>query len=402
MPTLLAPTTYGAGTYGYGEYLEAVSLGIETTAVDNTLRVVPAPLFTGLKLQADVKLGTLVLNTIDANNVIWVCTDIEGWWVHPDPEVPDIARGWGDGSYDVKGRWQARQLTLSGVFLTPDGDSVAAARNTLISATSLVHTGAWLVVNEDPPRASYVRLSGRPEITTVNPRGRTEFSVGLRAADPIKYEWIDANAEGYSLTTVLCKSASPARTGTTTITNVGNTAVSAVFEVTGPLTGPATIYNQTTDELLVITDSLRAGVSKTTTFRSLTSNVATLTTSATHGLSAGDIVTVAGIDSTFNGEHEVLSVPTTTTFTYAKTATNVANTSTTSGTVVRDTDVLEVDTYDHEVALNGIVAGNRSMVDTLVDWIRLDPGANVLQFTDEGNANSTASLSVYYRSGWIG
>jgi hypothetical protein len=200
----------------------------------------------------------------------------------------------------------------------------------------------------------------------------------------------------------LCKSASPARTGTTTITNVGNTAVSAVFEVTGPITGPATIYNQTTDELLIIADSLRAGVSKATTFRSLTSNVATLTTSTTHGLSAGDIVTVAGIDSTFNGEHEVLSVPTTTTFTYAKTATNVANTSTTSGTVVRDTDVLEVDTYDHEVALNGIVAGNRSMVDTLVDWIRLDPGANVLQFTDEGNANSTASLSVYYRSGWIG
>ena len=175
MHTLLAPATYGTGTYGYGEYLEAVSLGIETTAVDNTLRVVPAPLFTGLKLQEDVKLGTLVLNTIDANNVVWVCTDIEGWWVHPDPEVPDIARGWGDGSYDVKGRWQARQLTLSGVFLTPDGDSVAAARNTLISATSLVHTGAWLFVNEDPPRASYVRLSGRPNITTVNPRGRTEF-----------------------------------------------------------------------------------------------------------------------------------------------------------------------------------------------------------------------------------
>jgi hypothetical protein len=401
MPTA-ATSYYGASTYGSGEYLEAASLGVETTAVDNTLRVVPAPLFTGLKLQADVKLGTLVLNTIDANNVVWVCTDIEGWWVHPDPEVPDIARGWGDGSYDVKGRWQARQLTLSGVFLTPDGDSVAAARNTLISATSLVRTGAWLVVNEDPPRASYVRLSGRPEITTVNPRGRTEFSIGLRSADPVKYEWIDANAEGYSLATVLCESASPAATGSVTITNIGNTAVSAIFEVAGPVTGPATIYNQTTDELLIITGSLGAGVSKTTTFRSLTSNIATITTSAVHSLSAGDIVTVAGIDSTFNGEYEVLSVPTTTTFTYAKTATNVANTATSSGTVVRDADFLEIDTYDHEVALNGIVAGNRSMVDTLVDWIRLDPGPNVLQFTDEGNANSTASLSVYYRSGWIG
>lgn len=401
MPAL-APLYYGSGTYDSGEYIDAVSQGRETTAVNNTLRTVPAPIFTGMKLKGDIRLGSLTLNTIDANNVVWVCTEIEGWWVHPDPEVPDIARGWGDGSYDVRGRWQARQLTLSGVILTPDASYVPAARNTLIAATSLVHTGAWLVVDEEPSRASYVRLSGRPDIQTVNPRGRTEFTFGLRAADPIKYEWVDANQNGYSSSTILCKSASPLRTGSGVVNNIGNTGVSAVLEITGPLTGPASIYNQTTDELILIIGSLRAGVTRSTTFRSLTSNVATITTSVAHSLVAGDIVTVSGVDATFNGEYEVLSAPTTTTFTYAKTATNVANTAATGGSVVRDVDVLEIDTYDHEVALNGIVAGSRSMVDTLVDWISLAPGNNTLQFTDEGNANSTASLTVYYRSGWIG
>jgi hypothetical protein len=57
--------------------------------------------------------------------------------------------------------------------------------------------------------------------------------------------------------------------------------------------------------------------------KALTSNVATLTTTAAHGLSTGMQITVSGVDATFNGEYRITSVPTTTTFTYAKTASNV-------------------------------------------------------------------------------
>jgi hypothetical protein len=60
--------------------------------------------------------------------------------------------------------------------------------------------------------------------------------------------------------------------------------------------------------------------------KALTSNVATLTTSAAHGLSVGMQITITGVDATFNGEYRITGVPTTTTFTYAKTATNVAST----------------------------------------------------------------------------
>ena len=60
--------------------------------------------------------------------------------------------------------------------------------------------------------------------------------------------------------------------------------------------------------------------------KALTSNVATLTTSAAHGLSTGMEIVITGVDATFNGTYTITTIPTTTTFTYAKTASNVAST----------------------------------------------------------------------------
>jgi hypothetical protein len=53
--------------------------------------------------------------------------------------------------------------------------------------------------------------------------------------------------------------------------------------------------------------------------------VATLTTSAGHNYLAGDVVVVTGVDSTFNGTYSIIAVPTSTTFTYAKTNANVSS-----------------------------------------------------------------------------
>jgi hypothetical protein len=73
-------------------------------------------------------------------------------------------------------------------------------------------------------------------------------------------------------------------------------------------------------------DKIFPAITVSITNKALTSNVATLTTSAAHGLSTGMQITVSGVDATFNGEYRITSVPTTTTFTYAKTATNVTST----------------------------------------------------------------------------
>lgn len=62
----------------------------------------------------------------------------------------------------------------------------------------------------------------------------------------------------------------------------------------------------------------------TITTKALTSNVATLTTSASHPFVTGQPVVVVGVDATFNGTYSITAT-TATTFSYAKTAANVAS-----------------------------------------------------------------------------
>lgn len=385
-----------------GEYFDDITQATENKYVNLGLTPLPFPKITGLKLNADVSIGGLILNTVDEDGVVWICTDIEGWWVHPEPEVRDIPRGWGDGSYDVRGRYQARQITLNGVFLVPDPSYVAQARAKLIKETDLVYVGDWLRTSESPVKASYVRLSGRPEIKTINSRGRTEFSIGLRAPDPLKYEWYEGHELGYRSVTILgANSGVSGQDGIGQVNNTGNAYAPVVLEVTGPVTGPATIQNNTTGEAITIIGSLRGFLTLTVSNKALTDNVATLTTSAPHGLLAGDEIYVSGVDSTFNGTFTVLSVPTTSTLTYAKTDTNVSSTSS-SGSITFGPDILEIDTRDHEVALNGDVVGKRSLIDVLAEWTLLAPGVNEFSFVDDGDATSDASLAIYYRSAWLG
>jgi len=72
-------------------------------------------------------------------------------------------------------------------------------------------------------------------------------------------------------------------------------------------------------------DKIYPSITVSITNKALTSNVATLTTSTAHGLSIGMDITITGVDATFNGTYRVTAVPTTTTFTYAKTASNVTS-----------------------------------------------------------------------------
>ena len=72
-------------------------------------------------------------------------------------------------------------------------------------------------------------------------------------------------------------------------------------------------------------DKIYPAITVSITNKALTSDVATLTTSAVHGLTVGMTITITGVDATFNGEYRITAVPTTTTFTYAKVATNVTS-----------------------------------------------------------------------------
>lgn len=73
-------------------------------------------------------------------------------------------------------------------------------------------------------------------------------------------------------------------------------------------------------------DKIFPEITVSITNKALTTNVATLTTSAEHGLTVGMTIVITGVDATFNGSYRITTVPTTTTFTYDKTATNVSST----------------------------------------------------------------------------
>lgn len=402
--------------------LDAQAQQSENKLVNLGLSKMPIPHISGLKLQEDVSLGGLTLNKLDSTTgVVWVMTDLKGWWTLPDPEFPDVARGWGDGSYDADGRYTARVMTLEGSFLTQDPAQVAEARAKLTAAINLVYRGADLIVREritltasdmnestetitipshglivgdiltyssdgapisglvsgrtyyvktaptintitlsatsggstinisnfqtsptvikfptatkhtftvTKPKVTSVRITGRPEIETINARGRTNFSIGLKAADPIKYEYYENTETGNYRTVTLTRNTD------VTVRNAGDTPVGVFFKLTG-------------DTIVTNIDDV-----------------------VTYGFIENNTDTVSQSISTIYKE-------------------------------IYDNSI-EIDTYNRNVVAfdaDDIPRVGRKYISSYVDWIRLEPGDNVLRFESE---DSTAVCVLYYKSGWIG
>ena len=115
--------------------------------------------------------------------------------------------------------------------------------------------------------------------------------------------------------------------GTITFGGAGTTVETSNLAVTDPLIFTGNTNQGDALDLGFVGEFANAisTITKTISNKALASDVATLTTSATHGFSIGDIAVVTGVDATFNGTHYVTSVPTTTTFTFVKDAANVTS-----------------------------------------------------------------------------
>ena len=95
-------------------------------------------------------------------------------------------------------------------------------------------------------------------------------------------------------------------------------------------------------------------VGGTITNKELTSNVATLTTASAHGLDVGDEIWVQGVDSTFNStDLYTITAATTTTFSYAKTASDVVSTPVSSPTAIANANGYVSIESDTEKAASG-------------------------------------------------
>lgn len=347
----------------------------------------------------------------ELENTVWVISDIEGWWNIPEPSIPNIERGFGDGSFDVSGRFLARDITITGSVLLAENTRTniatksAAVRKYLLDAFNLTKRATWLIADEDSfKRAAYVRLSGRPNISTVNSKGRIDFSIGLRASDPIKYQWLDEsvafgplgqatlgngynsafivngsvlpefsdyslglvdydiegsdlrtggyNDYGYTLDTSSQESARIYLGNTTqstpssfvTIENHGDTNVYCYLRIVGPLYGPAVVRNIDTDQEMNILASTNAN---------------------------GQVL----LPDETNKLLQYLGI---------------------------DTRLKEVHIGDYTDGESE--SSSRGLIEPLTDWIYLQPGKNTIFFNDvgaEGNTNFP-TLEIYWRSGWIG
>lgn len=115
--------------------------------------------------------------------------------------------------------------------------------------------------------------------------------------------------------------------GTITFGGSGTTVETANLNVTDPAVFVGT-NNQADIVDLAFYGEYATTVSPivaTISNKALTDNVATITTAADHTFRAGDVVVITDVNATFNGTYNIIAVPTTTTFTYAKTNTNVVS-----------------------------------------------------------------------------
>ena len=112
---------------------------------------------------------------------------------------------------------------------------------------------------------------------------------------------------------------------TTTVRNVGDSE-QLLYTATKKSEVSSIHVANKTGGILPISVYAKRTVTASINLKSLTSNVATLTTTAAHNLFVGDSVTVSSVDATFNGTYTITAVPSNVSFRFAKTASNVANT----------------------------------------------------------------------------
>lgn len=142
--------------------------------------------------------------------------------------------------------------------------------------------------------------------------------------------------------------------------------------------------------------------SATITNKALTSNVATLTTSAAHNFVAGEQVVVSGVDATFDGTYTIASVPSGTTFTYNKTAANV--TSVASGGTALSTNLTAAAGTFHEEDAGRTITGTGIPAGATVASVQSDTAARLsVAATAAGTITATlgaASSGAYGFHGW--
>jgi hypothetical protein len=138
--------------------------------------------------------------------------------------------------------------------------------------------------------------------------------------------------------------------------------------------------------------------SKDITTVSLTSNVATVTTSVAHNYLTGDYITVDCSNNVFDGSYVITGTPTTTTFTYARTNANIASVAATGTTFIGIASVAATGTTFKGIApasaTGTVIAEDYSAVDK---WNFAQYGNTILAANNRNKLQSyTLGTSTYF------
>jgi hypothetical protein len=189
-----------------------------------------------------------------------------------------------------------------------------------------------------------------------------------------------------------------------------NVAATGLSEITKTITNKkitdfvGTLTTSTSHGFIVGDTVVLSGVDGSAvsiTNKALTSNVATITTSAAHGANIGDTITVSGVDSTFNGVYYVDNVPTTTTLTYAKEASNVPSTAVSpTGSLVVQVPVTVFDTSHVIIEVPTSTTFTVSLADTDMPLTAVTGGVSLVTPTVSvgtyGPFPGNADVDIYY------
>jgi hypothetical protein len=243
-----------------------------------------------------------------------------------------------------RGAWAASTLYVSGDVIS-DGENARIAISDHTSGPFLVDDeeywdilakGATGLLPAQGGRAGYVLTTDGAEATFERDVTNLYFGDGARAFIEGDAALTDValaaawDTEDFAQSVVINNGDGAASSSDFIAYTTGsaNDAGWADLGFTGPnfeapefgVTGPSDAY---------VFGTAQAPKVVTVSNRALSLNVVTITTQDPHGFTAGKTVDIAGIDATFNGRYEILATPTTTTFTYAKTAADVASAPTT-------------------------------------------------------------------------
>jgi hypothetical protein len=244
---------------------------------------------------------------------------LTGWWLRSQSSFHD---GTGIVFYDpalIPGEGTFQFADSKGVDIWTEGQATLlndVDETHIITGTISPNRRPWQLARSIQWNgiASVTDKALTSNVATITTAAPHYFSAGMS----VTITGVDATFNGtYMITTT------PTSTTFTYAKTAGNVASTAVSPAGTAINIDSLDCVLLHDEYDV--DKLYPTITANVSNKALTSNVATLTTSTNHGLRAFMIVEVAGVDATFNGEYTITSVPTPTTFTYAKTATDVTS-----------------------------------------------------------------------------